>query len=59
MALLQSVHEEHASESEADGCQENGVEFDSNSDVKTPIPTDLLPVLYGSKTLTDTLNVNY
>ena len=52
MALLQSVQED--SESEADGCKENGVEFDNNSDVKSIIPTDLLPVAYGSKTPTDT-----
>ena len=52
MALLQSVQED--SESEADGCQENGVEFDINSDVKSIVLTDLLPVAYGSKTLTDT-----
>ena len=56
MALLQSVHEKHASgyESKADGCQESGVEFESNSNIKSIIPTDLLPVVYGSKTLTDT-----
>ena len=56
MALLQSVHKEHASEygSEADGCQENGVEFESNSNIKSIIPTDLLLVACGSKTLTDT-----
>ena len=52
MALLQSVHKD--SESEADSCQENGVEFNSNSDMKSIIPTDLLLVAYGSKTLTDT-----
>ena len=56
MVLLQSVHEKHASGygSEADGCRENGVECNSNSNVKSIIPTDLLPVAYGSKTLTDT-----
>ena len=56
MALLQSVHEEHASGygSEADGSQESGVEFEPSSNVKSIIPTDLLPVAYGSKTLTDT-----
>ena len=56
MPLLQSVHEEHASGygSEADGCQESGVEFESNFNIKSIIPTDLLPVAYGSKTLTDT-----
>ena len=51
IALLQSVQEDP--ESEADGCQESGVEFDINSDVKFTIPNDL-PVAYGSKTLTDT-----
>ena len=56
MALLQSVHEEHASGygSKADGCQESGVEFESNSNIKSSIPTDLLPVVCDSKTLTDT-----
>ena len=55
MALLQSVHEEHASGygSKADGCQESGVESESNSNIKSIILTDLLPVAYGSKTLTD------
>ena len=52
MALLQSVQED--SESEADGCQENGIEFDIDSDVKSIVPTDLLPIAYGSKTLTNT-----
>ena len=52
MALMQSVQED--SESKADGCQENGVEFEPNSNVKSIIPTDLLPVAYGSKTLPDT-----
>ena len=51
-ALLQSVLEDP--ESKADGYQESGVEFDINSDIKSTIPTDLLPVAYGSKTLTDT-----
>ena len=56
MALLQSVHEEHASGygSEADRCQESGVETNSNSNAKSIIPTDMLPVAYGSKTHTDT-----
>ena len=56
MALLQSVHKEHASGygSKADGCQKRGVEFESNSNIKSIIPTDLLPVVCGSKTLTDT-----
>ena len=52
MALLQSVQEDP--ESEADGCKKSGVEFDINSDIKSTIPTNLLPVVYGSKTLTDT-----
>ena len=51
MALLQSVHEDF--ESEADGCQESGVESEPNSNAKSTIPTDLLPVGYGSKILTD------
>ena len=56
MALLQSIHEEHARGygSEADGCQESGVEFESNSSVKFIILIDFLPVAYGNKTLTDT-----
>ena len=45
MAILQSVQEDP--ESKADGCQESRVKFNINSD-------DLLPVVYGSKTLTDT-----
>ena len=56
MALLQSVHKEHASgyRSKADGCQESGIETESNSNIESIISTDLLPVAYGSKTLTDT-----
>ena len=52
MALLQSVHND--SESKADGSQESGVESEPNSNVKSIIPTDLLLVAHGSKTLTDT-----
>ena len=50
MPLMQSVHED--SESEADQCWKSGVESSSNYNGKTIIPTDLLPVAYGSKTLT-------
>ena len=52
MALLQAVQED--SESEADGCQQNWVETNVNDCEKIIIPSDLLPVAYGSKTLTDT-----
>ena len=52
LALLQSVQED--SESEADGCQQNWVETNVNDCEKTIIHDDLLPVAYGSKTLTDT-----
>ena len=52
MALLQSVQED--SESEADGCQHNQVETNVNDWEKIIILNDLLPVAYGSKTLTDT-----
>ena len=52
MALLQSVQED--CESEADGCQQNQVETNVNDCEKIIIPNDLLPVAYGSKTLTDT-----
>ena len=51
MALLQSVQEEH--ESEAINGQQNWVEVSVNDCEKTIIPNDLLPVAYGSKTLTD------
>ena len=52
MALLQSVQED--SESKVDGCQQNQVETNVNDCEKNIIPDDLLPVAYGSKTLTDT-----
>ena len=52
MTLLQSVQED--SENEADGCQQNQVETSVNDCEKSLIPNDLLPVAYGSKTLTDT-----
>ena len=52
MALLQSI--QHDPENEADGCQEGGIECNSNSNAKSIIPTNLLPVAYGHKTLTDT-----
>ena len=48
MAFLQSVQED--SESEGDGCQESGVETDSNPNGKSIIRTDLLPVAFGNKT---------
>ena len=51
MALLQSVHE-HESEAN-NGHQENWVEVSVNDCEKSIIPNDLLPVAYGSKTLTD------
>ena len=51
MAFLQSVQE--GCESEADGCQQNWVEANVNDCEKTIIPNDLLPVAYGSKTLTN------
>ena len=53
-ATLYSVLDRAHDESKADGCQENGVGLDINLDVKSIIPTDLLPVAYCSKTLTDT-----
>ena len=52
MALLQSVQEDP--ESKADGCQQNRVETNVNDCEKIIIPKNLLPVAYGSKTLTDT-----
>ena len=52
MALMQSVLED--SESKADQYWESRVESNSNYNGKSIIPTDLLPVAYGSKTLTDT-----
>ena len=53
MALLQTVQEEHESKAN-NGHRENRVETDVNDYEKTHIPNDLLPVAYGSKTLTDT-----
>ena len=52
IVLLQSVQEEHESEAN-NGYQENWVEANVNDCEKTLIPNDLLPVAYGSKTLTD------
>ena len=51
MTLLQSVQE--GCESKANGCQQNWVEASVSDCEKTIIPNDLLPVAYGSKTLTD------
>ena len=63
MALMQSVQNEHESEA-IDGQHEDWVEASVNDCGKPNIPTDLLPVAYGSKTLTDAegmqiLNLNY
>ena len=52
MALLQSVQEEHESKAN-NGQQQNGVEVSVDNCEKIIIPNDLLPVAYGSKTLTD------
>ena len=52
MALLQSVQNEHESEA-IDGQHQSQVEANVNDCGKTIIPSDLLPVAYGSKTLTD------
>ena len=52
MALLQSALKEHESEVN-DGQQQNQVEASVNDCEKTIISNDLLPVAYGSKTLTD------
>ena len=52
MALLQSIQEEDESEAN-DGQQQNQVEASINDCEKSIIPNDLLPVAYGSKTLTD------
>ena len=52
MALLQSVQEEHENKAN-NGQQQNQVEASVNDCEKTIIPNDLLPVAYGSKTLTD------
>ena len=50
MALMQSVQEGHESE------VRDGHQIDTKLDdcEKSIIPNDLLPVVYGSKTLTDT-----
>ena len=52
MALIQSVQNEHESKA-IDGQHEDWVEASVNDCGKPNIPTDLLPVAYGSKTLTD------
>ena len=52
MALMQSVQNEHESEA-IDGQHEDWVEASINACGKPNIPTDLLPVAYGSRTLTD------
>ena len=52
MALMQSVQNEHESEA-IDGQHEDWVEASVNHCGKPNIPTDLLPVAYGSKTLSD------
>ena len=52
MALMQSVQNEHESEA-IDGQHEDRVEASVSDCGKTNIPSDLLPVAYGSKTLTD------
>ena len=49
--VARHIQEEH--ESEADGYQQNWVETNLNDTEKSIIPSDLLPVAYGSKTLTD------
>ena len=52
MALMQSVQNEHESEA-IDGQHEDWVEASVNDCGKPNIPSDLLPVAYSSKTLTD------
>ena len=52
MALMQSVQNEHESEA-IDSQQGNQVEASVNDWEKNVIPNDLLPLAYGSKTLTD------
>ena len=52
MALMQFVQNEHGSEA-IDGQHEGRVEASVNDCGKPNIPTDLLPVAYSSKTLTD------
>ena len=50
MALMQSVQEEHESEA----CDGHQIDTKLDDSEKSVIPNDLLPVAYGSKTLTDT-----
>ena len=50
MALMQSVQEEHESEA----CDGHQIDTKLDDCEKSIIPNDLLPVAYGSKTLTDT-----
>ena len=52
MALMQSVQNEHESKA-IDGQHEDWVEASVNDCGKPNIPSDLLPVAYSSKTLTD------
>ena len=52
MALMQSVQKKHESKA-IDGQHEDWVEASVNDCGKPNIPTDLLPVAYGSKTLID------
>ena len=52
MVLMQSVQNEHESKA-IDGQHQNQVEASVNDCEKTIIPSDLLPVTFGSKTLTD------
>ena len=52
MALIQTVQNEHESKA-IDGQHQNWVEASVNDWEKSIIPNDLLPVAYGSKTLTD------
>ena len=52
MTLMQSVQNEHESEA-IDGQHQNLVEASVNDCEKTVIPSDLLPVAYSSKILTD------
>ena len=53
MALMQSVQNEHESK-DIDGQHEDWVETSVNDCGKSNIPSDLLPLAYGSKTVTDT-----
>ena len=50
MALMQSVPEKHESEA----CDGHQIDTKLDDCEKSIIPNDLLPVVYGSKTLTDT-----